>query len=106
MFLENAWYVAALSADITRTPFAVKMLKQNLVLYRKLDGSVVALEDSCPHRRLPLSKGRVVEDTLECGYHGLRFDCSGACVQAPSSKHIPRSAVVRHYPAVEKYGMI
>lgn len=106
MFLENAWYVAALSADITRTPFAVKMLKQNLVLYRKLDGSVVALEDSCPHRRLPLSKGRVVDDTLECGYHGLRFDCSGACVQAPSSKHIPRSAVVRHYPAVEKYGMI
>ena len=95
MFLENAWYVASLSADISRTPFAVKMLNQSLVLFRKLDGSVVALEDSCPHRRLPLSKGRVVDDTLECGYHGLRFDCSGACVAAPGTQHIPMSAVVR-----------
>lgn len=106
MFLENAWYVAALSADICRSPFAVKMVNQNVVLYRKLDGSVVALEDSCPHRRLPLSKGRVIDDTLECGYHGLRFDCSGACVDAPGTKHIPMSAVVRQYPAVEKYGMV
>ena len=106
MFLENAWYVAALSADISRSPFAVKMVNQNVVLYRKLDGSVVALEDSCPHRRLPLSKGRVIDDTLECGYHGLRFDCSGACVDAPGTKHIPMSAVVRQYPAVEKYGLV
>lgn len=106
MFLENAWYVAALASDISRKPFAVKMLNQSLVLFRKLDHAVVVLEDSCPHRRLPLSMGRVQGDSIECGYHGLRFDCSGACVGAPTATEIPAAAVVRHFPAVEKYGVI
>lgn len=106
MFLENAWYVAALSTDISRQPFAVKMLNQSLVLFRKQDDTVVVLEDSCPHRRLPLSMGRVQGDTIECGYHGLRFDCSGACISAPTATEIPPTAVVRHYPSIERYGMI
>lgn len=106
MFLENAWYVAALSSDVSRKPFAVKMLNQSLVLFRKLDDTVVVLEDSCPHRRLPLSMGRVQGDSIECGYHGLRFDCSGACIAAPTATEIPKMAVVRQYPATEKYGMI
>lgn len=106
MFLENAWYVAALSTDIERRPFAVKMLNHALVLFRKQDGSVVALEDSCPHRRLPLSMGRIQGDVIECGYHGLQFDCSGSCVGAPTATEIPPAAVVRRYVTVEKYGMI
>ena len=106
MFLENAWYVAALASEISRQPFAVKMLNQSLVLFRKQDQSVVALEDSCPHRRLPLSMGRVQGDSIECGYHGLRFDCSGACVAAPTATEIPATAVVRAYPAIERYGLI
>lgn len=106
MFLENAWYVAALTTDVQDKPFGVKMLNQALVLFRKLDGSVAALEDSCPHRRLPLSLGRVKGDTIECGYHGLRFDCAGRCVAAPTATSIPPTAVVPHYPAIEKYGVI
>jgi len=82
MFLRNAWYVGALSKDIDRSLFATRMLKEDIVLYRKEDGSVAALEDSCPHRRLPLSKGRLLGDQVECGYHGLTFDCSGACTVA------------------------
>ena len=106
MFLENAWYVAALATEISRQPFAVKMLNQSLVLFRKQDNTVVVLEDSCPHRRLPLSMGRVQGDSIECGYHGLRFDCSGTCVGAPTATEIPAAAVVRSYPAVERYGLI
>ena len=106
MFLKNAWYVAALSTDVQDQPFGVKMLDQALVLFRKSDGSVAALEDSCPHRRLPLSMGRVKGDSIECGYHGLRFDCSGRCIGAPTAEVIPPTAVVRHYPAAEKYGVI
>lgn len=106
MFLRNAWYVGALSKDIDRSLFATRMLKEDIVLYRKEDGSVAALEDSCPHRRLPLSKGRLLGDQVECGYHGLTFDCSGACTVAPGLKQIPKSAVVRSYPCVERYGMV
>lgn len=106
MFLENAWYVAALATDVSREPFAVTMLNQSLVLFRKEDGTAVALEDACPHRRLPLSMGRVRGNSIECGYHGLRFDCTGSCIAAPTATDIPATAVVRSYPAVERYGLI
>lgn len=106
MFLKNAWYVAALEQEVGRGLHAVKILGENIVLYRKTNEQVVALEDSCPHRRLPLSLGRLQGDTVECGYHGLVFDCSGDCVLAPGMKHPPKAAVVRSYPCAERYGLV
>ena len=106
MFLKNAWYAGALASEVGRTLHAVRLLNEDLVLYRKQDGQVAALEDSCPHRRLPLSMGRLVGDAVECGYHGLVFDCSGGCVKAPGSAQIPKRATVRSYPCVERYGLI
>ena len=51
------------------------------------DGTAVALEDRCCHRALPLSMGRVIGDRLQCGYHGLEFDTTGACVAVPGQYH-------------------
>ena len=106
MFLNNCWYIAAWSRDIERALVARKMLAKNLVIYRQQDGSVVALEDACPHRKLPLSKGRLLGDVVECGYHGLQFDCLGNCVLVPTQSRIPPQARVRTYPAAEKYGFV
>lgn len=105
-FLKNAWYVAALDGDIGSALHATTLLGENVVLYRKADGSVAALEDSCPHRRLPLSMGRLVGDTVECGYHGLTFDCSGQCIHAPGMSRPPKAAVVHSYPTVSRYGFV
>ena len=105
-FLHNAWYVAALSAEVGRTPRAVTMLAQDIVLYRQQDGTPVALEDACPHRKLPLSMGRLKGDAIECGYHGLTFDCTGRCVLAPTQARIPPYAQVRSYPVHERYGLV
>ena len=106
MFLRNCWYIAGWSRDIVRSLTARKILNQNLVLYRQSDDTVVALEDACPHRKLPLSKGRLLGDIIECGYHGLQFDCSGSCVLAPTQNRIPPTAKVRHYPIIEKWGFV
>lgn len=106
MFLKNAWYVAALEKDITNNLHAVKILNENIVLYKKSDSTIVALEDSCPHRRLPLSMGRLIDDKVQCGYHGLVFDCTGSCVHSPGMAKPPKAAVVHSYPAVSKYGFI
>ena len=54
-FLKNAWYVAALSPGVGRTLQAVRILGEAIVLYRTQDNTPVALEDACPHRKLPLS---------------------------------------------------
>lgn len=105
-FLKNAWYVAALSSEVQRSLKPVRLLSQSIVLYRTQDGDAVALEDACPHRKLPLSMGRIKGDAVECGYHGLTFDCSGKCIDAATQSKIPPFAVVRSYPARDKYGLL
>jgi len=105
-FLQNAWYVAALSGDVRRELTPIRLLGSNLVFYRREDGSPVALEDACPHRKLPLSKGRLTGDVVECGYHGMTFDSSGACVKVPTQDRIPPTACVRQYPTLDRYGLL
>ncbi len=106
MFLKNCWYVAGWSRDIGQGLVARTILNENIVMYRQSNGSVAVLEDACPHRKLPLSKGRLLGDIVECGYHGLQFDCSGNCILAPTQQRIPPTAKVRVYPAAEKCGFV
>ena len=106
-FLRNTWYVAARSADIGQRLTACRLLDEAVVLYRGPDGRPYALEDACPHRKLPLSKGNLKGATVECGYHGLTFDGAGRCVAAPTQGDpIPRRAKVRSYPVIDRYGLL
>jgi len=105
LFLKNAWYVAAWDRDVTRDLRAVTILGERLVLYRTLRGDPIALEDACVHRKLPLSFGRLRGDDVECGYHGLVYDCRGRCTHIPGAKRVPSIAKVRSYPAVSRYGL-
>ena len=104
MFVKNAWYVAAWSKDVGRELLGRILLNEYVVLYRKEDGTPVALENRCPHRNLPLSEGRLVGDEIECGYHGLVFNCDGKCTHVPGSDEQPDWAVVRRYPVAEQHG--
>jgi phenylpropionate dioxygenase-like ring-hydroxylating dioxygenase large terminal subunit len=103
MFLHNAWYVAAWDRELTRTPLARLYLDEPVVLFRTEDGTPVALEDRCCHHHMPLSRGRLIGDRMQCGYHGLEFDATGACVKIPAQSRIPPGARVRAYPVVEKW---
>jgi len=105
-FLRNAWYVASLSRQVNRQPRALRLLDEAIVVYRREDGQAVALEDACPHRKLPLSMGRVVGDAIECGYHGLTFNDCGQCIAAPTQARIPAGAKVRSYPVQDRYGLL
>ncbi len=104
-WLRNAWYVADWADAISDTPISREILGERVVLYRAADGSPVALEDACPHRKLPLSLGRREGDALVCGYHGLTFDRSGTCIAAPTQSSLPK-ACVRAWPLVERYGLV
>jgi len=106
MFLRNAWYVAAWDREVTRQSRPIQILGERIVLYRTEAGAPVALEDACPHRKLPLSMGRVVGDEIECGYHGLVFNSAGQCTRIPGANKIPRIACVRSYPVLSRYGLV
>ncbi|MCY3878305.1 MAG: aromatic ring-hydroxylating dioxygenase subunit alpha [Rhodobacteraceae bacterium] len=104
MFLRNAWYAAGWSGDFSRQLKAQTILGESILFFRTGDGRLAALENACPHRKLPLSMGRLIGDNVECGYHGLTFDCSGKCVAAPTQHDsIPKRATVRSYPTIDRY---
>jgi vanillate O-demethylase monooxygenase subunit len=105
-FIRNLWYVAAWSHELPlAAPIGRVLLGEPVVLYRKRDGSAVALEDRCPHRFAPLSLGRIEGDDLRCMYHGLRFGCDGACNEMPARAEPPRLGV-RVFPVVEKWSWL
>lgn len=106
MFLRNAWYVAAWDTEIGSEPLARTLLGEPVVLFRTADGAPVALEDRCCHRQLPLSKGKVIGEEIQCGYHGLRFDRQGRCTQVPGQASIPPNAAVRSFRLCERWRWI
>jgi phenylpropionate dioxygenase-like ring-hydroxylating dioxygenase large terminal subunit len=103
MFLRNFWYVAAYDHEVARQPVGRTILGERIVFFRKEDGTPIALEDRCVHRHLPLSMGKLVGDRLQCHYHGLRYDCTGHCVEVPGQDTVPPGARVKAYPVVERY---
>jgi len=80
-----------------------------LVLGRKKDGSIFAMRDLCPHRGIPLSAGWFDGETVQCKYHGWRFEpCSGQCREIPSlTSHDvlePGKIFASAYPCEERDG--
>ncbi|MEM9515765.1 MAG: aromatic ring-hydroxylating dioxygenase subunit alpha [Actinomycetota bacterium] len=93
--LRRCWHPVARVAELTGDgPHAVELLGEHWCLVR-LDGEWTALRDTCPHRLAPLSIGSIVDGTLQCAYHGYRFDASGRCVEIPAlgpGAAVPRRA--------------
>jgi vanillate O-demethylase monooxygenase subunit len=107
MYLRNCWYVAGWSRDYGRSLTPQKILGEDIVIFRRGDGTAAALEDACPHRKLPLSMGQLEGDTVVCGYHGLTFDGTGTCIDSPTQRGMtPRRAVVKSYPVVDRYRLL
>jgi nitrite reductase/ring-hydroxylating ferredoxin subunit len=111
-FLWDFWYPALRSTEIVGERLATAMLLEvPLVLGRTSEGKAFAMRDSCPHRGIPLSYGHFVGKTVECSYHGWRFDaCSGQCVEIPSLTSQDKLRVDRifagHYPCEEQDGYV
>ncbi|MGD9785478.1 MAG: Rieske 2Fe-2S domain-containing protein [Hyphomicrobiaceae bacterium] len=109
-YVKDCWYVAGLAADFPPETLTGHVVAgRPIVMWRTKDGEVVAYDDRCSHKRFPLSKGRLMPDgTLECAYHGMRYDTSGKCVMIPSHPTGPISpqAQVRAFPIVEQDGLV
>jgi phenylpropionate dioxygenase-like ring-hydroxylating dioxygenase large terminal subunit len=109
-FLWDFWYPALRSTEVTRHRLATAMLLEvPLVLGRTSDGRAFAMRDSCPHRGIPLSYGRFNGQTVECSYHGWKFEaCTGRCIEIPSLTSQDNLKVERifagHFPCEERDG--
>jgi phenylpropionate dioxygenase-like ring-hydroxylating dioxygenase large terminal subunit len=105
-FPADAWYAVAHTQDVGRRPVGRIVHDRGIVLYRRLDGIVVALADRCLHSPYPLSLGRVEGDHLVSGYSGYVYGPDGAVVSVPTQTAVPIDAAVRRYPSMEREGLV
>ncbi len=102
--LARAWHPVAYLRELGDRPLAVQLMDQPLVLFRGSEG-IAVLEDRCPHRNAPLSAGRIADGTIECPYHGWRFDGLGQCRLVPGSAQAAQASV-KSLPVREYAGLL
>ena len=106
-FMRNGWYVACWESDLQDRPLERSIAGEPVAVFRGAGGKVGALRDRCPHRGVPLSMGKIVDGHLQCAYHGLRFDCSGACVHNPhTAGGRPERLRAASFAAHAAYGIV
>lgn len=106
MFPRNQWYAFGWDYEVGRAPIGRRICNEPIVVYRRLDGTPVALEDACPHRLLPMSAGRVEGDNIRCGYHGLLMSSSGETLEMPGGDP-PRPHICgKSYSIIEKHRFV
>lgn len=84
--LRRYWHPVAIAADLTAENPAkfVRILGEDLVLFKTSTGDAGLLRDRCPHRGASLSYGRVEARGIACAYHGWLFDPEGNCLETPA----------------------
>ncbi|WP_394831081.1 aromatic ring-hydroxylating dioxygenase subunit alpha [Pendulispora rubella] len=105
----NNWFVGARSKELKHGAILRRLiLGKPYALFRDVRGDVQGLEDSCPHKNLPLSMGKVVGSEVQCRYHGWRFNAEGACTDVPC--HAPNEKLpvckIPSFHVVEQDGFI
>lgn len=99
---RNQWYIAGFSKDFAETPIERTILGERLLLFRSEAGAPVALAGLCPHRFMPLVSGARTGDQIECPYHGMTFDASGACTHGPAHANVGGTARLKRFAVIEQ----
>lgn len=105
---KNFWYIASLSVNVKKKPYSTYFFNKPVVLFREENGQVIALEDRCPHKNLPLSMGSIRGSEIECAYHGWRFNNKGECTDLPCHGLFEKKpkCLVKTYDVIEQDGWI
>ena len=107
--LRRYWHPVGLVTDADGTPRKVRVLGEDLILFRDGQGRAGLVYPRCAHRGATLYLGKVEERGIRCCYHGWLFDVSGHCLEQPCEEGGGvRRAKVRQpwYPVEERYGLI
>lgn len=109
--LRRYWHPIVASVELAAgTTLPVRLLGEDLVLFRGSSGQAGLLEAACPHRGVSMVHGEVADDTLICPYHGWSFQADGSCLAMPAEARqdpaLLRQCSTRAYPVEELGGLI
>ena len=109
--LRRYWFPVAASVELrAAAALPVRLLGEDLALFRTGDGALGLLDARCPHRGASLAYGVVDDCSLRCAYHGWRFDAAGTCLEVPALRgddaRLRERARTRAYPVQELGGLV
>ena len=108
-YLRRYWHPFMLSSELKDLPVAVRLLGEDLVVFRDKSGRVGLLHRHCAHRGTSLEFGIPQERGIRCCYHGWHFDVDGTILDTPAEP--PTSKIKSNfsqgaYPVVELNGLL
>jgi len=106
---RHYWIPIEVSADLENKPKEVRILGEDLVLYRDTEGKPCLVGQKCAHRNASLVLGTVEKAGIRCCYHGWLYDKTGQCIDQPCEPD--RTALAKHikiagYPCEDRHGII
>lgn len=107
--LRRYWHPVGMARDATETPRLVRVLSEELILFRDKTGKAGVLYPRCMHRGASLFYGKVDERGIRCCYHGWLYDVEGHCLEQPCEPRGGRFlGQFRQpwYPVQERYGLV
>src|SRR5215470_5947387 len=108
-WLRCYWLVVGTTEELRDIPVGVKILGEELVLFRDLNGRIGLVGLHCPHRGSSLEYGEIEARGIRCPYHAWLFDVAGNCVEQPAEpKDSQFHKKVRHlsYPVQQRGGLV
>lgn len=108
-WFRRYWVVVGAAHELYDIPQAVKILGEELVLFRDPSGKVGLLGEYCPHRGASLEYGDIEDGGIRCPYHGWLFDVGGRCLEMPAEakdSQFPRKVKHLSYPVREQGGLL
>ncbi|MEK7216980.1 MAG: aromatic ring-hydroxylating dioxygenase subunit alpha [Chloroflexota bacterium] len=83
--MRRYWHPVAAAVELDENPVKkVRLLGEDLVLYRDRSGNLGLIDEPCPHRRVSMEYGIPEEEGLRCPYHGWLFNHTGQCTEQPA----------------------
>ena len=104
--LRRYWQPVAKSDKVKDLPVKIRILGEDLVLFRKPNGSVGLVYPRCIHRGSDLMYGKVTDKGIRCCYHGWTFETDGRCTDQPGIRNPSTHLRQPWYPTEERYGLI
>ena len=107
--LRRYWHPVGCSELVTTKPQRVKVMGEELVLYRGESGDTHLMQLRCAHRSLALDYGRVEGDCIRCPYHGWKYDATGQCLEQPAEPEgsgFKEKVQLRSYKTQEISGLV
>ena len=112
-YLRCYWHPVALTSEVSETPKEIRILGEDLVIFKTTTGNIGLVHKACPHRRASMVYGKTEDKGIRCCYHGWLFSPNGEILETPGEDPDSKSATkIREtfklgaYPVIEFNGLV